>query len=140
MTPKSVFLDTNVVIDLLGHREPFVLSAAKILSLADTGRIKITISALTYATAFYVLSRDWPKGVVKNKLRSFKIIAATADLTDIEIEKGLISDFNDFEDALQYYCAVKSSCDIFITRNAKDFKKSEIPVMTPDEYLGSLAS
>lgn len=140
MTPKSIFLDTNVVIDLLGHREPFVLSAAKILSLADTGKIKITISALTYATTFYVLSRDWPNAVVKNKLQSFKVIVSTADLTDIEIDKGLTSHFSDFEDALQYYCALKSECEIFITRNTKDFKKSNIPVMTPDEYLGSLAS
>lgn len=85
-----------------------------------------------------MLSREWPATVVKNKLRNFKIIAATADLTDIEIEKGLISNFNDFEDALQYYCAMRTGCNFFITRNVKDFKKSDIPVMTPDEFIGSM--
>ena len=58
--------------------------------------------------------------------------------TDKIINKGLSSKFTDFEDALQYHCAIKMDCKILITRNEKDFKESEIPVMTPDEYLNSL--
>ncbi|HFB61523.1 MAG TPA: PIN domain nuclease, partial [Bacteroidetes bacterium] len=52
--------------------------------------------------------------------------------------EGLNSDFSDFEDALQYFSALRAECDIIITRNAKDFKKSRIAVMTPDEFLLSL--
>ena len=54
--------------------------------------------------------------------------------------KGLASKFSDFEDALQYHCAIKMACNILITRNGKGFKESDIPVMTPDEYLKSLKS
>ena len=54
------------------------------------------------------------------------------------IEKGLNSDFSDFEDSLQYFSALRTECDIIITRNGKDFKKSQIPVMTPDEFLNSI--
>ena len=61
-------------------------------------------------------------------------------LRDKMIEKGLSSKFTDFEDALQYHCALKTDCNILITRNGKDFKESDIPVMTPDEYLTSLKS
>lgn len=134
----KLFLDTNVVLDLLGEREPFYDSAAKIVTIADKGKIQLIVSALTYSTVYYLLSRFEDKVLVKEKIRKFKVIAETSDLTDKIIEKGLSSNFIDFEDSLQYYCAVKMDCNILITRNGKDFKESEIPVLTPDEYLNSL--
>jgi len=135
---EKLFLDTNVVIDLLGEREPFYESAAKIATLADKGKAQIYVSALTYSTAYYLLSRFENSEVVKEKIRKFKVIAETSDLTDKIVDKGLASKFPDFEDSLQYYCALKVDCSIIITRNGKDFKESDIPVLTPDEYLNSL--
>ena len=136
----TLFLDTNVVIDILGEREDFYDAIAKIVSLADKGKIKLTVSALTYATAFYILSRFEAKEIVKEKIRKFKTIAKTADLTDKIIDKGLASKFTDFEDALQYFSALKTGSSIIITRNEKDFKSSEIPVFSPNEYLSVLTS
>ncbi len=133
----KLFLDTNIVIDLLGEREPFYESAAKIVTLADKGKVQIIVSALTYTTVCYLLSRYESNKVVKEKMRKFKVIAETSDLTDKIIDKGLESKFSDFEDSLQYYCAVESECNLIITRNGKDFKESEIPVLSPDEYLNS---
>lgn len=133
-----VFLDTNVVLDLLGERELFYDAAAKITTLADKGTIELVVSALTYSTVYYLLSKFEDKELVKEKIRKFKVVAGTSDLTDKIVEKGLSSKFSDFEDALQYYCAIKMDCNILITRNGKDFKESEIPVLTPDEYLNSL--
>jgi hypothetical protein len=75
---------------------------------------------------------------VKEKLRKFKIISEISDLNEVIIEKGLSSNFTDFEDALQYHCALKAECNILVTRNAKDFKESAIPFMTADEFLHSL--
>lgn len=130
-----LFLDTNIVLDLLGERKPFYESAAKIASLSDKGKIELVVSALSYPTVFYILSKFEDSQLVKEKLRKLKVIVETSDLTDKIIDKGLSSKFTDFEDALQYHCAVKMECNILITRNEKDFKASEIPVMTPDEYL-----
>ena len=134
----KLFLDTNIVVDLLGEREPFYESVAKIATLADKGKIQLFVSALTYSTVFYLLSRFEDKEIVKEKIRKFKVIAETSDLTDKIIDKGLSSKFKDFEDSLQYYCALETDCNLFITRNGKDFKESELPVMTPNEYLSSL--
>ena len=133
-----VFFDTNVVLDLLGEREPFYDSAAKITTLADKGKIDLIVSALTYSTVYYLLSRFEDKELVKEKIRKLKVVVQTSDLTDKIVDKGLSSKFSDFEDSLQYYCAIKMDCKILITRNGKDFKKSEIPVLSPDEYLKSL--
>jgi predicted nucleic acid-binding protein len=97
----KLFLDTNVVLDLLGERELFYDAIAKIVSLSDKGKIQLTVSALTYSTIFYILSRFEDKEIVKEKIRKFKIVAQTSDLTDKIIDKGLASKFKDFEDALQ---------------------------------------
>lgn len=93
--------------------------------MADKGKIQISVSALTYSTVYYLLSRFEDKETVKEKIRKFKVIAETSDLTDKIIEKGLSSKFTDFEDSLQYYCALKMDCNILITRNGKDYNESE---------------
>jgi len=133
-----LFLDTNVMLDFLGEREPFYISSAKIATLADKRKLKINVSALSFATVSYFLTKYEGLKKTKDKLRKFKVITEICELDELIIEKGLNSDFSDFEDSLQYYSALRAECDIIITRNGKDFKKSQIPVMTPDEFLHSM--
>jgi predicted nucleic acid-binding protein len=135
-----LFLDTNVMLDFLGEREPFYISSAKIATLADKRKLKINVSALSFATVSYFLTKYEGVKKTKEKLRKFKVISGICELDELIIEKGLNSNFSDFEDSLQYYSALRAECDIIITRNGKDFKKSQIPVMTPDEFLHSLKS
>jgi len=137
MKPR-LFIDTNVMLDLLGERLPFYDSSAKIATLADKGEISIVVSALSYTTVAYILSKYESLEKVKEKLRKFKIISEISDLDEVTIEKGLNSGFADFEDSLQYFCAIKSECNVLITRNQRDFKDSVIPVMSADEYLISI--
>jgi len=134
----KAFLDTNVMLDFLGERDPFYLSVAKIASLADKGKIEIVVSALSYATVSYFLSKFEGIEKTKDKLRKFKVISKICALDEKIIEKGLNSEFSDYEDSLQYFSALRQDCDILITRNAKDYKGVQIPVMTPDEFLNSL--
>lgn len=128
------------MLDFLGERDPFYLSAAKIVTLADQRKIKLFVSALSYATVSYFLSKYYGLEKTKEKLRKFKIISAICELDEIIIEKSLNSNFPDFEDSLQYFSALRTESDFIITRNGKDFKKSSIPVMTPDEFLNSQKS
>jgi predicted nucleic acid-binding protein len=137
MIPK-LFIDTNVMMDLLGERVPHYESIAKVATLADKGKIKMVVGAFSYPTLYYLLSKFESSEKVKEKLRKFKIISEVSDLDKITIEKGLASNFKDFEDALQYHCALKAECDILLTRNAKDFKESTIPVMSAEEFLQSI--
>ena len=135
---NRLFIDTNVMLDLLGERVPYYDSIAKIATLADKGKVKMIVSALSYATVFYLLSKYEDVNKVKEKLRKFKVISEISDVDSKVIEKGLSSNFTDFEDSLQYYCAIKADSSILITGNGKDFKSSEIPVMTAEEYLQSI--
>ena len=133
-----LFLDTNVMLDLLGERIPFYDSIARVATLADKGQITMVVSALSYATVSCFLTKYENSEKAKDKLRKFRIISEISGLDELIIEKGLNSDFSDFEDSLQYFSAIKSECSILITRNGKDFKISQIPVMTAEEYLSSI--
>lgn len=133
-----LFIDTNVMLDLLGERIPFYDSIAKIATLADKGEVSIIVSALSYSTVCYLLEKYESADIVRKKLRKFKIISEISEVNEKTIEKGLNSNFKDFEDSLQYYCALNSECNVLITRNQKDFKVSAIPVMSAEEYLVSI--
>lgn len=135
---RRIFIDTNVMLDLLGERKPFYEPIAKIATLAEKDRLKMVVSPISFATANYFLSKFENPNIAKEKLRKFKIISEVCSLDERTVEKGLNSSIRDFEDALQYFCATESNCEVIITRNGKDFRESLLPVMTADEFLKSL--
>jgi predicted nucleic acid-binding protein len=133
---KRLFLDTNIIIDLLAKREPFYNQAAQIFSLADKSNIQIFVSALTFANTNYILLKEKKPEEAKAILRKLKLIVNVINLDDKIVGLSLNdSDFNDFEDALQYYSAIENGIEIIITRNLKDFQKSKILVLTAEQFL-----
>ena len=134
----NVFLDTNVMLDFVGERNPHFKSAQIVVNLADKGKIKIYVSALSFATCSYFLTKEFGTEITKDKLSKFKILSTVVSLDENIVEKSLLSKFSDFEDGLQYFSALKENCKYILTRNEKDFKNSEITIMTPDEFLISL--
>jgi len=135
---SKIFLDTNVILDLLGERVPFFDSIAKIATLADLKKLTLIVSPLSFTTIDYVLNKYETSESVLNKLRKFKIICEVCEVNEETIDKALNSSFKDFEDAVQYFSALQSNCSIIITRNGNDFKHSTIPIMTAEEYLSSI--
>ena len=135
---KTVFLDTNVMIDILGRRQPFCPPSLLIMSLADRGILRICVSALSYATASYILSRFNKQMDVVSELAKFSKITVTTPVDSEVIDSSLRSDFNDFEDAIQYFSALKIKVDYIITRNKKDYASAQIPVFEPQEFIDYL--
>jgi predicted nucleic acid-binding protein len=133
-----VFLDTNVILDLLAQRNPFYESIAKLTTLADQKKIVLVTTPLSFTTVEYILKKTDNSEIVINKLRKFKIICEVCAVNEKIVEKGLNSNFKDFENSIQYYSAVEAKCSIFITRNGKDFKYSSLSILTAEEYLKSL--
>jgi predicted nucleic acid-binding protein len=135
---KKLFIDTNIVIDLLAKRQPFYSEAASIFSLADKGIIELSISALTFANTNYILLKGRKPDEAKSILRKLKLIIKVLPLDDKIIGLALNENlFKDFEDGLQYFTATENGQDLIITRNLKDFAKSGIPVMTAEQFLKS---
>ncbi len=133
---RTLFIDTNIVIDLLAKREPFHPEAAKLFSLVDRGRVRALVSSLTFANTNYILSKLKDSSEARSILSKFKVLVIILSLDDKIVDLALNDfSFNDFEDGLQYYTALSNDLDIIITRNLKDFKHANIPVMTPNGFL-----
>lgn len=134
---KKVFLDTNVVIDLLDKREPFYVEAVAIFTLAYNKKITLYVSPMTYATASYLLRKQGQERM-RSLLGNFRQLSRVTIANEKVVDDALASSFVDFEDALQYYSALDKKVDVIVTRNVKDFEYSKITVMTPVEYLSQL--
>jgi predicted nucleic acid-binding protein len=119
---KRLFLDINIVLDLLGNREPHHLAAAQLFEYAERGAVTLYLSALSYNNLYYILKKSLPQ---------------TLSLTDSMIEPALASKFSDFEDALQYVAAQSEpTIQAIVTRDRKGFKHSKIAVFSTEEAVG----
>lgn len=132
---QKVFIDTNIIIDLLSKRKEFYKPASWLFTLSDNKEVILAISSLTFANTFYLLSKELDTEKVKEILRKFKLLVKVLPMDDKIIDLSLNSGFKDFEDAIQYFTAIENKFEIIITRNLKDFKLSKIPVMTANDYL-----
>ncbi|MBK7884370.1 MAG: PIN domain-containing protein [Chitinophagaceae bacterium] len=136
---KNIFLDTNVIIDFLANRQPFSIYAAKLFNYSFLKKAKIYVSAVSYNNIYYILKQSLPNKETIELLNELSEMVDGADVTKSVISKTLKTDFKDFEDAIQYYCALSlSKIDFIVTRDTKDFKKSSIPVLTPTEAISLL--
>lgn len=133
-----LYIDTNIMLDFLGERKPFYDAIAKIATLAEKGKLDMVASPISFATVNYFLAKFETPDIAREKLRKFKILCHICSIDEHTVEKALNSTIKDFEDALQYYCATESDCQIILTRDQKDFKKSLLPIMSAEEFLKSL--
>jgi predicted nucleic acid-binding protein len=135
----NVFIDTNIIVDLIADRRPFSKFAIEIFTKAENKKITIYTSSHSVATTHYLLKKYLDekdlREVLLNLLDLLTVIPINSDI----LKKGLRSKHKDFEDAIQIICASSiEKIDFIVTRNIKDFKLSDIIVMTPDEFCMKL--
>lgn len=131
-----LFLDTNIVVDLLEGREPFCYDAAQLFTMAHDKKVELLVSPMTFSTASFLLRKHGSKGVriLLSNLRQLVSVTISDERT---VDDSIASQFKDFEDAMQYYNALNAKAEIIITRNGKDFIASNLPVMTATEYIAN---
>ena len=132
---EKIFVDTDIVLDLLSNREPFYKDASHLFSEADEGKIKLCVSSLSFSNLNYLLSKQYSSGQARKLLLKFKTLVTVLSVSDKVVELSLASDFKDFEDGMQYYTALENNIKILLTRNLKDYKAAQIPVMTAEQFL-----
>ncbi|MCW3113359.1 MAG: PilT protein domain protein [Segetibacter sp.] len=132
---EQVFVDTDIILDVLSKREPFYIHAASLFSAADRNEISVCVSSLAFANLNYILSKQFSIGQARKVLLKFKTLVTVLSVTDKVIELALSSGFKDFEDAIQYFTAIENNVGTLLTRNLKDYKAAEISVMTAEQFL-----
>ncbi|MBI3319490.1 MAG: PIN domain-containing protein [Candidatus Omnitrophica bacterium] len=132
----NLFLDTDILLDLLLARAPHHVAASHLLSLIEAGKIRGYVSPLTVANLHYVLRRATARTTAIQHVRKLRLIVRIATLDEQIMDRALSSEaFGDFEDAIQYYTAVTHQMDGLITRNKRDYRRATIPLYTAEEYL-----
>lgn len=135
----KLFLDTNVVLDFVLNRTPFSEDASLIIEISSIRKFEIYISSTSITDIYYILSKKYTKKIA---LEFIMDLAKNFNLTNVNhstILEAIKSNFNDFEDAVQYQSALDYKVNFIITRNAKDFTKSKIKVLSPNDFIKKYA-
>lgn len=132
---NKVFVDTDVILDLLSERIPHFHFSAVLFTFAEMKKIELYTTPLIMANTFYILRKQLGNDEAKKALRKLRILINIIDSAESIIDKALNSTFNDFEDAIQYYTALENGIKIILTRNLRDYKNADIIVQTPESFL-----
>lgn len=135
---KRIYIDADVILDLLENRAGFFEDAAQLFTHVEKGEIRAFVSPLIFANLYYILRKGKGPKAARESLLRLKMLLKVVVINEKIIDLALSSTFTDFEDAIQYYSALENTCDCLITRNKKDYKESEVPVYSPREFLNIL--
>lgn len=135
---KSILLDIDVIIDVLARREPFFAPAANLWAKVENKHIRAYLASHTITTLFYLISKVKDKKFAEECVRDLLSVFEIAPVDKPTLLLALKAGFKDFEDAVQHAAAKQVNADFIITRNIKDFRKSDIPIASPDSFLATL--
>ncbi|HAJ64163.1 MAG TPA: DNA-binding protein [Cyanobacteria bacterium UBA8543] len=135
-----VLVDTNIMLDALLEREPFVRDARPLLEAIDSGQIQGYVAATTITNIFYIVRRqtrsiERARESVSQTLAAMQICSVNSDI----LEVAFASNLRDFEDAVQLACAIAENLDAIITRNPQDFAGAALPILSASELIESLS-
>ena len=136
---KNVFVDTNILIDLLADRPPYSKFAVELFDLAEKRKVKLYTSSHSYATTHYLLKKHIGESALREILLTLLEFIQLIHVDITIIKKSLLSKHKDFEDAIQIFAANSvDNINFIVTRNLKDFKDAGVIVLPPDELLNHL--
>ncbi len=132
----TVFLDSNIILDIFLKNKDFYEESRKVLNLADSAAIDYFISASSLTDIFYILNKHLKnKEETKLHLKDLLEIVSIAGIDESCIRNALNSSWSDFEDAVQHEASVQIGADYLVTRNVDDFNSSFVEVITPSDFL-----
>ena len=106
---QKVFVDTDIVLDLLAERQPNYPFAALLFTLSDKGKVHLNVSSITFSNLNYILAKQFSNKKARQILTTFKVLVKILSVDEKIIELALASEFSDFEDAIQYYTAIENN-------------------------------
>ena len=135
-----VLLDTNVLLDVLLERQPFVGEAQRLWSLAEAGLIRACVSPVSFLNVYYIVRRLASRSQADRAVRGMRAIFQVVPVDLAIIDQAIETPLRDFEDALQHACAVRARAVCIVTRDERHFSRSSVPVMAPDAFLAGIES
>lgn len=133
-----VLVDTNVVLDVLLARRPFVVASAAVFGLIEQSRLEGLLCATTLTTIDYLLAQAMPRPAARQAVRKLLALFEIAPVNRAVLEEALRGKVTDFEDAVLDQAGRLAGADLIVTRNLADFRLASLKALGPDELLASL--
>lgn len=133
----DVFVDTNVLMDVLMERKPFFASSAELWTLCEEGQLRGHISVISFNNIFFIVRKLKSKAEAQRTLTVLRDIFTPVILDGQIINQAIDARFNDFEDAIQFHSALRAGAEFLITRNPADFPNSGPSILSPKEFLAN---
>lgn len=131
----KILIDSDVCIDFLTGRAPHFTYAQKLFWKAEEKQLDAVVSPESFSNIFYVLRKFYTVELIVTKLSKMRSLVEVENLRGSAIDQALVAGWSDFEDAIQHFYAIDSSCEAIITRNTRDYKKAKLQVFTPFEFI-----
>ena len=132
----KVLIDTNVILDVLLNRSDFFNDSREIFEFVEHKRIIGCISASSMTDIFYIINKQIGElDIIYSVMEKLLSLFSISSVTEVTINDALSLHWKDFEDALQYIVAKENNIEYIITRNNDDFKTSNIPCMSPADFI-----
>ena len=133
---KNALIDSDVLLDFFFDREPFAKYASYVLTQCELKKLNGYITPVIISNVYYLLRKISSHQRVIKKLNQLLTLTEVLIIDKKIILNAMNSKFNDFEDALQNYaCENNGQVEMIITRNIKDYQKSNLSVLTPEDYF-----
>ena len=129
----TLLIDTNVIMDVLGKREPFFQDSYAALHKCIKAETECLISVSAVTDIFYLLRKSLHSA--ERAKEQLSQIVTFADVQAVDVQTALMREMPDFEDAIVDAVAERKRSDYILTRNVRDFSKSKIPAITPTDFL-----
>lgn len=135
----KVLIDTDVILDFFFDIEPFAEYSAQVIGLCEINKIKGFVTPVIFSNVYYLLRQTARHDKVIDNLKQLLMITDVLLMDKEVVSNAINSGFKDFEDSLQNFAAMKNGeINVILTRNLKDYSKSEIAVLTPESYIKSI--
>lgn len=132
-------IDTCIVIDVLQNREPFFENSLQVLHSVSDEDCDGFLTAKSITDIYYMIRRSLhDESAARDHILKLYKVFTVADTFAVDCELALSSKTNDYEDAVMIETAKRIGADCIVTRNQKDYTKSEISVYSPEEFLAKL--
>ncbi len=131
-----ILFDINIILDVLLNRKEFVEISANLVGMVENNNLDGYLCATTITTLDYLISKAINRKQAKIEIQKLLTLFKIADVNSIVLKLSINSEFDDFEDAVQYYSGEYCEVDGLVTRNTKDYKNTDLPIYTPDELWG----
>ena len=131
----NIFLDTNILLDVLSRRKPYDVPAGRIWTLAESGAVKAFVSAISYNNVYFIIRKQEGRESAMKAMKLMRRIFQTVAVDERLLDEVIRDSPRDFEDAIQYASALRCRARYLVTRNPSDFPKGGPEIVSAEQCV-----